>query len=49
MLKISDFMHKSITVNVPYLVAIPTSTAGTGSEATQFTIIADTENNVKNA
>lgn len=44
--KISDFMHKTINVNVPYLVAVPT-TAGTGSEATQFTIINDTENNVK--
>ena len=44
--KISDCMHKTINVNVPYLVAVPT-TAGTGSEATQFTIINDTENNVK--
>ncbi len=44
--KISDYMHKVIDTKVPYLVAIPT-TAGTGSEATKFTIIADTTNNVK--
>ncbi|HEY3426048.1 MAG TPA: iron-containing alcohol dehydrogenase [Negativicutes bacterium] len=44
--KISDYLHKTINTKVPYLVAIPT-TAGTGSEATKFTIIADTENNVK--
>lgn len=44
--EISDYMGKVITGDIPTLVAIPT-TAGTGSEATQFTIITDTENDVK--
>lgn len=43
---ISDFMGKVINSKVPPMVAIPT-TAGTGSEATQFTIITDTKKNIK--
>lgn len=43
---ISDYMGKVIDTKRPPMVAIPT-TAGTGSEATQFTIITDTEKNIK--
>lgn len=43
---LTDYMGKEIGNPPPNLVAIPT-TAGTGSEATQFTIISDTEKNVK--
>lgn len=44
--KISDFMGKKFTKTTCLMVAIPT-TAGTGSEATQFTIITDTTAQVK--
>ena len=44
--KISDYMGKEIGGAIPPMVAIPT-TAGTGSEATKFTIITDTEKDVK--
>ncbi len=44
--KISDYMGKEIAGDFPPMVLIPT-TAGTGSEATKFTIITDTEKDVK--
>lgn len=43
---ISDYIGKDIKGDFPPLVLIPT-TAGTGSEATKFTIITDTKNDIK--
>ncbi|MCI8293082.1 MAG: iron-containing alcohol dehydrogenase [Hespellia sp.] len=44
--KISDYNGREITHSIPPLVEIP-STAGTGSETTPFTIITDTEHDIK--
>ena len=44
--EISDYMGKEIQAKTPPMAAIPT-TAGTGSEATQFTIITDTKKDIK--
>lgn len=43
---INDWYGREITGGLPPMTAIPT-TSGTGSEATQFTIITNTESNIK--
>lgn len=43
---VSDYMGKQISVKLPPMAAVPT-TAGTGSEATRFTVITDSESDIK--
>lgn len=43
---ICDYYGETIDIKLPPMTAIPT-TAGTGSEATQFTVITDTKRNIK--
>lgn len=43
---INDYLGKVIEIPTPPMVAVPT-TSGTGSEATQFTIITNTEKDIK--
>ncbi|MDD6735869.1 MAG: iron-containing alcohol dehydrogenase [Clostridiales bacterium] len=44
--KLSDYMGKEISGDFPPMAAIPT-TAGTGSEATKFTVITDSKTDIK--
>ena len=44
--EMADYMGVSVEAKLPPMAAVPT-TAGTGPEATQFTIITDTKNDVK--
>ena len=44
--KLSDYMGKEISGDFPPMAAIPT-TAGTGSEATKFTVITDSQTDIK--
>lgn len=44
--RIADYMGKLIEGELPFMTAVPT-TAGTGSEATRFTVITDTATDIK--